>query len=196
MRDLTPLCKLAIKYSTDKGGRHNTYNHEPCHGSHEYTPLYFDLFPKPELVKSVLEIGVNRGCSLRMWQEFFPNAMITGLDIDSNYSIKDQRIQCFQADQGDSHSLQNALQKAQAHPFDLIIDDGSHDMNHQVTSLNTLVEFLSPSGIYVIEDIARNEDWHAYVLRHVPLGFHGVLIYPEQGTGSMGLDTLCFVRRE
>lgn len=37
--------------------------------------------------------------------------------------------------------------------LDIIIDDGSHNENHQVFSFMTLEKYLSPNGIYVIEDI-------------------------------------------
>lgn len=35
----------------------------------------------------------------------------------------------------------------------MIIDDGSHYWNHQITSLQYLYPFLKPTGFYVIEDI-------------------------------------------
>lgn len=38
---MTPLCELARKYKTDKGGAHAEYPFETCHN---YTPTYYDLF--------------------------------------------------------------------------------------------------------------------------------------------------------
>ena len=55
MRPLTELCELARKHSTDKGGRHNTYNFEPCHGTHEYTPHYHKLFSKQ---RALVQVGM------------------------------------------------------------------------------------------------------------------------------------------
>lgn len=199
MRSLTPLCELAIKYSTDKGGRHNTYNHQPCHGTHEYTPIYWDLFHKQRhLVKSVLEVGINKGCSLRMWQEFFPSALIIGLDIDKANLINEGRIKSFLADQGDAHALANVLQVAQAHPFDVIIDDGSHDMMDQVVSLNALARLLSDIGVYVIEDIPRNDtSWHNFLLKNTPDGLRCGIVVPEfAGTGSIADDVLYVATKE
>lgn len=37
--------------------------------------------------------------------------------------------------------------------FDLIIDDGSHQVEHQILTANTFMPLLGPRGIYVIEDI-------------------------------------------
>jgi trans-aconitate methyltransferase len=192
MRDLTPLCELAIKHSTDKGGRHNTYNHEACHGTHEYTPVYYDLFSRQrDHVRSVLEIGINRGCSLRMWEEFFPNAAITGLDIDPACLVNEGRIKSFQADQSDPHSLANAIQAAATFPFDIIIDDGSHNMMDQVVTLSALHRLMTPIGIYVIEDIPRADlAWHTYLLKNTPADMRCGLVVPEKGTGTINDDVL------
>lgn len=197
MRPLTPLCELAIKHQSDKGGRHLTYGGGGCHATHEYTPVYYDLLSaQRDIVHSVLEIGVNRGCGLRMWEEFFPNARITGLDIDPATLFTSGRIQCFQADQNDPHSLRNALQNAQAHPFDLIVDDGSHLMHHQVTSMVTLLPYLTDIGVYVIEDIPRDQNWADYLSKFVPEGYHYGLIYPALAAGQGWPEQLFVITRE
>ena len=64
----TPLCKLALKYRSDKC---------PKRGKHTYTPYYYDLLKnKKRSTKKVLEIGIGKGASLKMWRDFFPNAKI------------------------------------------------------------------------------------------------------------------------
>lgn len=198
MRPLTELCRLAIKHESDKGGRHLRYGGEPCHATHEYTPVYFDLLHKQRhLVKSVLEIGINRGCSLRMWAEFFPQARIIGLDIEPSTLVHaGDRIQCFLADQNDPHSLRNALQQANAHPFDLIIDDGSHLMHHQAISMATLLPLLSDIGVYVIEDIPRDQNWADYLAKNVPDGYHFGVVYPELAYGQGWPEQLFIITRE
>lgn len=205
MRPLTDLCRLAIKYSTDKGGRHNTYNHEPCHGTHEYTPVYFDLLQTQRmLVQSVLEIGVNKGCSLRMWEEFFPNAQIIGLDIEpSTLFTTTTRIQTIQANQSNPHSLRNALQRARhwrnfdtITRYDVIIDDGSHAMTDQVVSLNALASLLTDIGVYIIEDIPHDPTWIEYLRKHTPDGLRAGIVVPERGTGTMGPEVLYVATKE
>lgn len=197
MRDLTPLCKLAIKYSTDKGGRHNTYNYQPCHGTHEYTPIYWDLLHHQRfMVKSVLEIGINQGCSLRMWEEFFPHAQIVGLDIDPSYLFRTDRIACFQADQSDPASLGKALELANREPYDLIIDDGSHQLGDQATSLMTLGPWLSDIGAYVIEDIPASQTHTDVLLKSLPPGLLAGVVYPPLGTGEMWPEALFIATKE
>jgi hypothetical protein len=49
-------------------------------------------------------------------------------------------------------------------PFDIIVDDGSHYWNHQITSLKYLYPFVKPKGYYIIEDI--NTSFGSYVESH------------------------------
>ena len=147
---MTPLCNLARHYQTDKGGWH-LHAGDTCHN---YTPVYHKLLaPYRETIKSVLEIGVNYGPSLRMWRDYFPNARIIGLDSNVGCLFSDGRIECFAADQNNAESLESALNLAGIPQYDFIVDDGSHFEHHQVFSANALAPRLAPNGIYVIEDI-------------------------------------------
>ena len=197
MRALTPLCQLAIKHKSDKGGRHLRYGDGDCHATHEYTPIYWDLLNKQrDLVKNVLEIGVNKGCGLRMWEEFFPNARIVGLDIETETLFAEGRIECFKADQNDPASLAHALAMAGSGPYDLIVDDGSHQMIHQMTSMKTLLPFLSDIGVYVIEDIPRDMNWADYLAKNVPDGYSFGVVHPPLGAGHAWPEMLFIVTRE
>ena len=152
---MTDLCELALKYGTDKWGP----------GAHHYTPHYDDLFwDRRNEVKKVLEIGlgnpVNRpfpdriyesGASHRMWEEYFPNAEIYGLDVHTYLLVNEGRIHSFQCNQHEEASLQNVLPLI-GKDFDLIVDDGSHVPHDQVMTAKYFVPLLAPHGIYVIED--------------------------------------------
>ena len=51
---------------------------------HSYLELYQNLlFKKKETAKNVLEIGINKGGSIKLWNDFFTNATIYGLDINN-----------------------------------------------------------------------------------------------------------------
>lgn len=151
MPELTALCELALKHRTDKGGWH-TLAGDTCHN---YTPVYHRLFGhRRHEVCRVLEVGVNHGSSLYMWQEYFPNAEIFGFDIRAECLFQEGRIRCFQADQGNPDLLRAAVDKTGGDPFDLIVDDGSHVRRHQVITANTLIHFLAPGGSFFTEDLA------------------------------------------
>ena len=151
---MTILCELADKHQTDKGGKSTTYGGVPGDTCHNYTPAYHEMFGhRRETVRRVLEVGVNAGSSLRMWAEYFPNADVVGLDIRREVLFTAGRVQCHYADQGDPESLRAAVEASGGGLFDLIIDDGSHDYTHQLVTAETLLPYLTPDGVFVIEDI-------------------------------------------
>ena len=149
---MTPLCTLARKHGTDKGGAH-LQRGDTCHN---YTPFYHELFKdRREDVKNVLEIGIGGGHSLRMWKEYFPNATIYGVDNNLDCILYDEkRITCFHADQGSEKDLTGVMRAiGSLRKIHLMIDDGSHEPAHQIFTAQILLPYLAPDGIYVIEDI-------------------------------------------
>jgi tRNA G46 methylase TrmB len=75
MDHLQDLTKLGIKYMTDKAYFHSFT---------EFYNNYFYQFQKLDNI-NILEIGIGGGGSLRMLNEFFPNANIYAIDINTNY---------------------------------------------------------------------------------------------------------------
>lgn len=148
--------ELCVKYRCDK---------TPEFGM-SYAPKYDELFKHLKGVKTVFEIGVGvesvmgywtkdyiNGASLYVWRDYFPNANIYGIDISSEGLIREERIETFICDQSDVIGLTKLAKKLG--PFDIIIDDGSHKIEHQIISAKTLLPYMSKGGIYVIEDIRR-----------------------------------------
>jgi hypothetical protein len=147
---MTPLCELARKYGTDKGGEHLQAG-DTCHN---YTPAYHALFKhRRDEVTAVLEIGIAHGCSLRMWKEYFPKAMIFGIDSNPNCLFQEDRILTFCGDQYSEADLLRIVKPTRVIGYDLIVDDGSHEPAHQIFTAKVLLPYLSDDGIYVIEDI-------------------------------------------
>jgi len=58
----------------------------------------------------------------------------------------------FCGSQADKNFL-NEVQTEIGGKFDIIIDDGSHQMQHQMASLYLLFNAIKPGGIYVVEDL-------------------------------------------
>src|SRR3984957_3558790 len=109
-----PLEELGRKYGATKIN-HNYLQHYWTH-----------LRDRREDVRNVCEIGVQTGGSLRMWKEFFPNAIIHGPDIDpSCMRHQDDRILIHIGDQSDAKFLAQVVASIDG-KFDLTIDDGSH----------------------------------------------------------------------
>lgn len=143
------LKPIAAKYGSDK-----------C-AWHSYGRIYDALF-EGATVRKVLEIGIGyvgllgaayqNGASLRMWAEYFPEAEVYGLDIRPDALINEGRIHSVQCDQGKIASLL-AARDAIGAGFDLIVDDGSHQPEHQILSALVLWPCVAPGGRYVIEDV-------------------------------------------
>ncbi len=156
---MTKLCNLAVKWGVDKTP--SIHGDVPLSG-HDYTPYYHEIFQAMK-VRKLFEIGLGlqrRGiapdglcASLFMWQEYFPEADIYGVDIEDIF-VNEGRIKSFYCDQSDEASLLNAMAKTGGN-FDVMIDDGSHVPAHQILSAKVLFPFLAPNGVYVIEDVAK-----------------------------------------
>lgn len=145
-RDRSPkfgeLTALADEWGTDKGTR-----------GHRYTGVYELFFYPIKLeARKVLEIGVLKGASLRMWKDYFPRAVIYGIDIEDTSSLNSDTIKTFIADQADRKQLQ-AFIDAAGGDFDLVVDDGGHSMEQQQVSFGYLFKHVKPGGYYVIEDV-------------------------------------------
>ena len=141
----TPLCRLALKYRSDKC---------PARGVHTYTPYYYNLLnDKKASIKKVLEIGVGKGASLKMWRDFFPNAQIYEADYRSDFLIKGDRIESILCDQRRSEHLKRLIEYIGS-DIDIVIDDGSHRPRDQQYTCLKLMPQLSHIVIYIIEDVA------------------------------------------
>ena len=143
------LDTLAHKYKTDKGTRHYEGMTLTPKGYTVHYDNYFSLMK----VNALLEIGVGKGGSLRMWEELFPNAEIYGIDINPKCKQHEtKRTKVFIGSQANKKFLEKFCSKI-TEPLDIIIDDGSHVPADQITSFETLFPVLSPGGYYVIEDL-------------------------------------------
>jgi cephalosporin hydroxylase len=101
----------------------------------------------------MLEIGVLNGGSLEMWRNYFPKAKIVGIDINpdcKNHEQIDKDIHVRIGDQSDSKFLQSLIDEFGE--FDLILDDGSHHVDHVNKTFQYLYPKLKDGGIYFIED--------------------------------------------
>ena len=175
---MTILCELAEKHLTDKGPSFHGYTKF----YHEVITKYMDLHS----VQKVGEIGIGTfacmchvsetytpGASLRMWEEFFPNASIYGFDIEESTLFKKDRITCKRMDQSSEDSIHQALKECGS-DFDIIIDDGSHILQHQLLTKANAAKYVKIGGLLIIEDI--EERYLAYWFEDPPEGFERVAI--------------------
>ena len=127
--------------------------YQPSKRAHNYLPYYWMHFRDIRLqVKKFCEIGLQNDASIRMWEKFFPNAEIFGIDIDPQCEkFTGDRRRVFIGDQSDRKFLNQFLDDIGG-GLDVVIDDGSHLVEHQLTSFEVLFPALTKHGIYAIED--------------------------------------------
>jgi hypothetical protein len=163
----TKMCRVMTMNGSDKAR------------AHKYTAVYSALFEsRYDQPLRVLELGLGTnnpdapstmgvfgvpGASLRGWRDLFPHAFIYGADIDRRILFQEDRIKTFYCDQLDASSIcelwsQPDLQGG----ADIIIDDGLHTFEANMSFLERSLDNLRPGGIYVTEDILRDhvKDWY------------------------------------
>lgn len=130
------LTELGILYGTDKATYHN------------FTDFYESEL-KNDKVRMMLEIGILSGNSLRMWKDFYPDAMVIGIDVQEPLDIPN--VICLNCDATDILRLKELFEGIE---FDLIVDDGSHKTDDQIKTFNHLFyNNLRSGGVYICEDI-------------------------------------------
>lgn len=124
------------------------------HKWHHYLPLYERYFSrwrgKP---LRFLEIGVDKGGSLELWRRYFGlDAVIYGIDINPDCAAFDGKGASVRIGSQDDPAFLNHVVDEMG-GVDVVLDDGSHHMNHIRTSLDVLFPRLQMGGTYMIEDL-------------------------------------------
>lgn len=118
---------------------------------------YFDIYEKhfSRLIgKSpvILEIGVAQGGSIDMWNHYFDgDCTIYAIDIDPRCKrFEKDNVKIFIGDQGDPNFWEHF--KENVPKLDLVLDDGGHKMNQQITTYECLFDHIKDDGTYMCED--------------------------------------------
>lgn len=164
--DYTFLDRLACEAGTDKSS-----------AFHNYTKVYAKYFaPLREKPLTFLEIGIYQGNSVKLWENYFPNATLHFIDQDTTHiEYFSQRSHYHFLDQANKAAL-HAFAQHCGSAFDIIIDDGGHTMVQQKSSFKALFPYLSSGGLYIIEDTHTS-----YWLSH---GGFGTSEMPRSGPGT------------
>lgn len=103
----------------------------------------------------MLEIGIQNGGSLEIWNKYFPNAQVlVGCDINpdcAKLTYDEPRIQLVIGD-ANTDAVENKI-LGHSTNFDLIIDDGSHTSSDIAKSFARYFRHLNEGGLFVAEDL-------------------------------------------
>lgn len=168
--NLSELDCIGAKYGTDKISPFAT-NLQLGWASHDYAWFYdLVLSGRRGMVKYILECGIGTrsgslpssmgpsgmpGASLRMWRDYFPEAIVFGLDIDQEILFTEDRINTFFVNQTNTKSINKFIHTNSSVFFDLVIDDGLHTFEAGVSLFEGIWDRLSQNGLYFIEDVEQ-----------------------------------------
>ncbi len=151
------MTDMADRYGSDKGST-----------KHRYTELYHMLFhPYRNRKITFLEMGLliggpehgesadretNDAPSIRMWLEYFPKAMIYGLDVSDFSWFEHERFTFHRCDMDERAQIAEAIEAITPAPT-IVVDDASHASHHQQNAFLEIFPRLESGGLYVIEDL-------------------------------------------
>lgn len=125
---------------------------------HSYIEPYDELFARFKDVENlnILELGNHHGGSLRLWNEFFTNANVLGIEIDTRKGLRYfdniDNVTVYENTSAISFDTIRMVEGLGI-KFDIIIDDASHLPAHQSFTCQFWSRFLKEDGVLVIEDI-------------------------------------------
>ena len=146
---MSELRRLFNKWNCDKGSKHN---YEKCYEQ------FFEPLKDKEI--NILEVGIYKGHSLKVFKDYFPNAQIYGIDIFTRVNpntistLFNKNIHWAKCDSTDP-SCASEITKSFGKDikFDIIIDDGLHEPEANALTLKNLWPLLKSDGIYFVEDV-------------------------------------------
>jgi hypothetical protein len=147
----TSLTELANRFGSDKGTHFGDWG-----VAHEYAEVYERFLAARRLEPiRLLELGVWKGASLRMWEAYFPNAEIIGIDnLPDVVQQKLERAEVLIGDAADAAFLTSAVDRFAEGKIDIVVDDCGHVLDQQIRSFEKLFPLLDAGGLYFVEDVS------------------------------------------
>lgn len=209
--DRTELCNIMDKQGSDKASKPELIGS----AGHNYTRFYSQIFEKfryDEINLFELGLGTNNinidssmgengipGASIFGWQEYFKNGHIFGADIDTGCLFNTDKIKTFFCDQTDPWIIKQTWDnKNLDFKFDIIIEDGLHTFNSNVTFFENSYHKLKKHGIYIIEDIYNDEipNWlnkfEEYETKFPEFNFELILLKCDYNVGDNNLIKITY----
>ncbi|WP_170106763.1 class I SAM-dependent methyltransferase [Rhodovulum imhoffii] len=151
---ITDDLKEKYRYEGDLGRLYAEHDGPLIQKWHHYLPVYEKYLSRYRGTGfRFLEIGVSGGGSLHLWRHYFgDDATIMGIDINPDCQALDGQSGMVRIGSQDDEAFLNRVVEEMG-GVDVILDDGSHRMEHVSKSLQVLFPKLSTPGLYLVEDL-------------------------------------------
>jgi len=151
---INSLDKLFYHYGSDKAEIFRKTKNKG-HGYSKFYKQKLDNFKNKKI--NILEIGSYAGASAAALIKYLPQSNVFCFDINiSNFKYKSKKIHVFGLDinnQNKSIKIMNKIfNQYKIKEFDIIIDDGSHNLSDIMNGLKIYFKYLKKKGLYIIED--------------------------------------------
>jgi hypothetical protein len=133
--------------------------------THSYIEVYESILADSRSsAQRVLEIGLFSGESLKMWEQYFENAEVHGIDCsdqphgglaDLRPLINEGTHNIHILDATDPLQVDAIFSNLK---FDVIVEDASHQLEHQLKIYQIFKKYLKDGGLYIIEDVDRIDE--------------------------------------
>ena len=154
---------LFHEYGSDKANIFKL-NQQPGHGYSIYYEKKLETYKNKNL--NILEIGSYAGASAAAFTKYLSKSKVYCFDVNiSNFKYKSEKINVFGIDINNQTKVQKTLNKIFSEQnftqFDLIIDDGSHNLSDILISLKFFFKYVKNNGLYIIEDY-KHPNYYKY----------------------------------
>ena len=141
-------------YGSDKANIFSVENREG-HGFSKFYSKHLSEITSKQI--NILELGSFAGASAAAFVKYRPNIKVFCFDVNiANFKYKSEKIDVFGLDINNKSKVLKCLDKIFTRNnfknFDLIIDDGSHNLSDILYALNFFFRYLKEKSFYVIED--------------------------------------------
>ena len=141
--NLSQLFQQRLSLSENQSDKGTAHTYIDSYYNQKFTPLKDESF-------NLLEIGVQNGYSVSLWREFFSKAMIYAIDMnDCPVCRKFSNVKFYSVD----GYCQTTLDMFEDNFFDIIIEDGPHNVESQIYATKEWTRKLKVGGVLAIEDI-------------------------------------------
>ena len=130
---------------------------------HSYIDLYEKLLhSQKESAKNVLEVGIYKGGSIKLWRDYFVNAQVYGLDILHYNKIwdklkNDDNITLHTSTNAYDYNTFKTNFLDTGIKFDFMLDDGPHTLDSMIKFIQLYSQIMTQKGILIIEDVQKIE---------------------------------------